>query len=152
MQMAKHTYSIWVKLAFFAAASGLAFLFGLISVTANPIFIGLAVGLVAGTFLLAIPKKTIFLVIALGLATPALLDMLGHGFHRVLWAVSMMALLLWIPSLLNLFSFNPQHKKNVPLFIWLAMHLLSAYRSCMAWVNYSADLNVIFKHLAYCWP
>lgn len=121
MQLATHTYSIWVKLAFFAAASGLAFLFGLISVTANPIFIGLAVGLVGGTFLLAIPKKTILLVIALGLATPALLDMVGHGFHRVLWAVSMMALLLWVPALLNLFSFNPQHKKHIPLFIWLLL-------------------------------
>ena len=121
MQLATHTYSIGVKLAFFAAASGLAFLFGLISVTANPIFIGLAVGLVGGTFLLAIPKKTIFLVIALGLATPALLDMVGHGFHRMLWAVSMMALLLWVPALLNLFSFNPQYKKHIPLFIWLLL-------------------------------
>lgn len=121
MQLATHTHSIGVKLAFFAAASGLAFLFGLISVTANPIFIGLAVGLVGGTFLLAIPKKTIFLVIALGLATPALLDMVGHGFHRMLWAVSMMALLLWVPALLNLFSFNPQYKKHIPLFIWLLL-------------------------------
>ncbi len=121
MPIAKHTQSIWLKLAFFSIASGLAFLFGLISVTANPIFIGLAVGLVGGTFLLAIPKKTIFLVIALGLATPALLDMIGFGFHRMLWAISMMALLLWVPGLLNLFSFNPEHKKNIPLFIWLAL-------------------------------
>ena len=121
MQIANHTHNIWVKLAFFVAASVLAFIFGLISVTANPIFIGLAVGLVGGTFLLAIPKKTIFLVIALGLATPALLDMIGHGSHRILWAVSMMSLLLWIPALLNLFSFNPQHKKHTPLFIWLLL-------------------------------
>ena len=121
MQIANHTHSIWVKLAFFVAASGLAFIFGLISVTANPIFIGLAVGLVGGTFLLAIPKKTIMLVIALGLATPALLDMIGRGSHRILWAVSMMALLLWIPALLNFFSFNPQHKKHIPLFIWLLL-------------------------------
>ncbi|MBX9676941.1 MAG: hypothetical protein K2V71_10105 [Methylotenera sp.] len=121
MQLATQKHSIWVKLAFFVAASGLAFLFGLISVTANPILIGLAVGLVGGTFLLAIPKKTILLVIALGLATPALLDMVGHGFHRVLWAVSMMALLLFVPGLLNLFSFNPEHKKHIPLFIWLAL-------------------------------
>ncbi len=121
MIIIKNSNSIWLKLAFFAAASGFALLFGLISVTANPVFIGLAVGLVGGTFLLAIPKKTILLVIALGLATPALLDMVGHGFHRVLWAVSMMALLLWVPALLNLFSFNPQHKKHIPLFIWLLL-------------------------------
>ena len=116
--------SAWLKLAFFIAASGLAFLFGLISVTANPILIGLAVGLVGGVFFLAIPKKTIWLVIALGLATPALLDMGGHGLHRVLWAVSMMALLLFVPGLLNLFSFNPNQKKHIPLFIWLALVFL----------------------------
>lgn len=121
MQTLKNGHGIWVKVAFFMVASGLAFLFGLISVTANPILIGLAAGLVGGTFLLAIPKKTIWLVIALGLATPALLDMVGHGFHRVLWAVSMMALLLFVPGLLNLFSFNPEQKKTIPQFIWLAL-------------------------------
>lgn len=121
MPTAKNGYNIWIKLAFFIATSILAFLFGIISITANPVFIGLAVGLVAGIFLLAIPKKTIFLVIALGLATPALLDMIGHGFNRVLWALSMMALLLWVPGLLNLFNFDPHQKKTIPLFIWLAL-------------------------------
>ena len=123
MQIANRN-STWLKLAFFIAASGLALLFGLISVTANPILIGLAVGLVGGMFFLAIPKKTIWLVIVLGLATPALLDMGGHGLHRVLWAVSMMALLLFVPGLLNLFSFNPNQKKHIPLFIWLALVFL----------------------------
>lgn len=121
---AKNAHSIWTKLGFFVAASAVAFLFGLISVTANPILIGLAIGLVGGTFLLAIPKKTIYLVIALGLATPALLDMVGHGAHRILWAISMMALLLFVPALLNLFSFNPNYKKHIPLFIWMALVFL----------------------------
>ncbi|HYN53301.1 MAG TPA: hypothetical protein VES38_01195 [Methylotenera sp.] len=99
----------------------MALLFGLIAATANPTFIGLAAGLVLGLFLLAAPKKTIGLVIALGLGTPALLDMAEHGFSKALWAISMMALLLWIPGLLNLFDLNSSHKKHIPFFIWIAI-------------------------------
>ena len=125
MSLAKTSQSVWFKLAFFITACFLACLFGLISITGNPILIGLAVGSLAGIFLLAMPKKTIWLVIVLGLATPALVDIAGHGLSRVLWAISMMALLLWIPSLLNLFDFNrsidPTQRKYIPLFIWLAI-------------------------------
>ena len=112
---------------FIAFATFLAFIFGMVSVTANPIFIGLAVGLVGGIILLTSPKKTIWLVIAFGLATPALLDMGGHGLSKILWAVSMMSLLLWLPGLMNLFDLNKsqpiesQHNKYVPFFIWLAI-------------------------------
>ena len=126
MNLIKYPQNIWFKLAFITLASFLAVVFGFISVTANPVFIGLAVGLVVGIFLLAIPKKTIWLVIGLGLATPALLDMAGHGFSKMLWAISMIALLLWIPGVLNLFNFQTKHKKYVPLFIWLAI-LFSIY-------------------------
>jgi hypothetical protein len=121
MNLAIYSQKIWFKLAFIAIASFLAILFGLIAVTTNPIFIGLAVGLVMGVFLLTIPKKTIWLVIALGLATPALFDMAGHGLSRMLWAISMLAILLWLPSLLNLFDLNSNNKKYIPLFIWVAI-------------------------------
>jgi hypothetical protein len=121
MTLAKVSQKIWFKLVFFGLASFMALLFGFIAVTANPIFIGLAVGMVLGIFLLAIPKKTIWLVIAFGLATPALLDMAGHGLSRMLWAVSMLALLLWIPGVLNLLSINPKHEKHIPVFLWLAV-------------------------------
>lgn len=113
--------SIWFKLALFAFSGFLAFVFGMISVTNNPIFIGLAVGMVLGIFLLAMPKKIIWLVIVMGLATPALLDMAGHGFSRMLWAISMLALLLWVPGVFYLIRLNPKQEKNVPFFIWVAI-------------------------------
>ena len=125
MSFIKTPQNIWLKFTFILLASFLALLFGLISVTANPIFIGLAAGLVAGIFLLAIPKKTIWLVIVFGLATPALLDIAGHGLSRMLWAISMLGLLLWIPSLFNLLEFNrapnQNKEKNIPLFVWVAL-------------------------------
>ena len=118
--LANKSQSIWFKLAFFAVASFLALVFGLISVTNNPVFIGLAVGMVLGIFLLSMPKKIIWLVIVLGLATPALLDMAGHGFSRMLWAISMLALLLWVPGLFYAIRLNPKQEKHVPVFIWVA--------------------------------
>lgn len=120
MMLTKKPQSIWFKLAFFAIASFLALVFGLISVTNSPILIGLAVGMVLGVFLLAMPKKIIWMVIFLGLATPALLDMAGHGFSRMLWAISMLALLLWVPGIFYAIRLNPNQEKHTPLFIWIA--------------------------------
>ncbi len=121
MQFSNASGNIWFKLALFLSASFLAVLFGMIAITNNPIFIGLAVGMILGLFLLASPKATIWLVIVLGLGTPALLDIAGHGLSRMLWAISMLGILLWVPGVINLFSLNPQHKKSTPLFIWMAI-------------------------------
>ncbi|WP_020167620.1 MULTISPECIES: hypothetical protein [Methylotenera] len=120
MMLTKTPQNIWFKLTFIAFSGFLALVFGLISVTNNPIFIGLAVGMVLGIFLLAMPKKIIWLVIFMGLATPALLDMAGHGFSRMLWAISMLALLLWVPGIFCLIRLNPIKEKHVPFFIWMA--------------------------------
>lgn len=123
MNLSKKSQTVWFKLGFFSLACLLACLFGLISITGNPILIGLAVGSLVGICLLAIPKKTITLIIVLGLITPALLDIASHGLSRMSWAISMMALLLWVPGLLNLIDFNQSknnyEKKHIPLIIWL---------------------------------
>lgn len=119
MQLSSASDQLWFKLALFFTASLLAILFGMIAITNNPILIGLAVGMILGLFLLASPKITIWLVLVLGLGTPALLDM--TGLTRMLWAIAMLAILLWVPGVMHLFSLNPQHKKTNPLFIWLAI-------------------------------
>lgn len=119
MQLSNASNPLWLKLVLFLMASFLAVMFGMIAITNNPILIGLAVGMILGLFLLATPKITIWLVILMGLGTPALLDM--TGLSRMLWAISMLAILLWVPGVMHLFSLNPQHKKSNPLFIWLAI-------------------------------
>ena len=121
MKIKLPTNSLWFKSLFVLLASFLALIFAFISITNNPILIGLAVGVVLGVFLLTNPKITIWLVLILGLATPALLDMIGHGMSRMLWAVSMLALLLWIPGIFNLISINPRQSKLVPAFVWAAV-------------------------------
>lgn len=119
MQLSNASNPLWLKLVLFLMASFLAVLFGMIAITNNPILIGLAVGMILGLFLLASPKIAIWIVLGLGLGAPALLDM--TGLSRMLWAVSMLSLLLWVPGVINLFSLNPQFKKPTPLFIWLAV-------------------------------
>ena len=126
----RFTQSFSFKVLFLIIATFLALLFSLVAVTANPVFVGLAAGSIFGMLLLADPKKTIWLVIALGLALPALLDMAGHGLSRASWAISMMAILLCIPGVLNLFNINNRDKKNVPLFIWFS--ILFVIYACVA--------------------
>lgn len=119
--MVNFSQKIWVKFGFVVFATLLAMVFGLIVIMGNPIFMGLAVGLVFGVFLLTMPKQTIWIVITLGLATPALLDMAGHGLSRMSWAVSMLALLLWVPSILALIHMNPRQKTPTPLLVWMVI-------------------------------
>ena len=113
--------SLLLKGLFILVTTFIAILFGLISFTGNLILVGLVAGLVGGVVLLIAPKKTIGLVIVLGLTTPALLDMAGHGASKALWAIAMIALLLWIPGLINLIYSKPHEKKVIPSFIWLAL-------------------------------
>lgn len=128
-------YSLWFKILFFLVASGLAFFFGLISITANPILIGLALGGVLGVFFLTQPKTSIWLVLLLGLAVPAVLDMLGHGLSRVSWGVSMLALLLWVPALFYLIRPQPSLSKPIPLFVWVMLFfvLYAVLNSLLQW-------------------
>lgn len=127
--------SLWFKLLFFITASGLAFFFGLISITANPILIGLALGAVLGLFFLMQPKTSIWLVLLLGLAIPAVLDMLGHGLSRVSWGVSMLALLLWVPALFHLIRPQPSLSKSIPVFVWIMLLLVlyAVFNSLLQW-------------------
>lgn len=126
----RHDGAVWAVSAFrwgiahfnfraLAAMLGIgicAVFFGLLATTASPILIGLGIGLVGGVFLLSSPKTTIWLVLGLGLSTGALLSLAGPGFDKISWAIAMMAMLLWLPALMNL-----MRQGNVPFFIWLAL-------------------------------
>lgn len=126
-----------INLANFAlvfGAGACAVIFGLLATTANPIMIGLAVGLVGGVFLLTMPKSIIWLVLSLGLSTGALLSLAGPGFDKISWAISMMASLLWLPSLMQLLR-----RQDIPLFIWLALIfvVLAIFSSVLEWHSVS---------------
>ncbi len=117
--MIKYLPMKWSQFALLIVASFVALIFGTIAVTANLVLFGLAVGVVLGVILLKEPKKTIWLVIGLGLISPAILDMLGTGYYKFLWAISIMAMLLVVPGIFNLVDANLRVKQDIPLFVWL---------------------------------
>ena len=121
IKIAKKVQFTWPQLSLFVLASIFALIFGIIAVTSNLILVGLAMGIVIGIFLLTDPKKTIWLVLGLGLISPAILDMLGTGYYKILWAISIMAMLLIVPGLLNTVDLNLKLKRDIPVFVWLAI-------------------------------
>ncbi|HAF01924.1 MAG TPA: hypothetical protein DCO68_08325 [Methylophilaceae bacterium] len=137
---------LWFKILFLLFATFLALVFGLISLTANPILIGLAVGLVVGVFLLGVPKKVIWMVLIIGLAAPTVFNLLGSGLSRMQWAVSLMGMLLLVPGIFNLINLNPNQKKSVPLFIWVALaFMLFAVFSTLLQLHSKSELIGGFK-------
>lgn len=105
-----------VLIAIFVAFS--AFVFGLMAVSANPIMIGLAVGLVGGSFLIAAPKFSVYLLLGVGLVMGALISFAGPVFGKLPWGLSLLGMLLFVPVFLAIVMKN--HGK-IPLFIWLAI-------------------------------
>lgn len=100
----------------------LSIFFGLLAVTAQPMMIGLGVGLVVGLFLLFKPALMIWLILLLGLSMGAFVSMLGPQFSKVTWAVSILGLMLLALSLFNLFF--SVRTRGQPAFIWIGLFFL----------------------------
>lgn len=111
---------LWMLFGLLAAA--LAMFFGLLAVTASPILVGMAAGLVVGIFLLMKPDVLILLILLLGLAMGAFVSMLGPQFSKITWAVSILGFVLLGLSLFNLAL--PGRSKAQPAFIWFALAFL----------------------------
>ena len=107
-----------ILVGFFIVLS--AFVFGLLAVSANPMMIGLGVGLVAGAFLLAVPKISVHILLSVGLVMGALVSFAGPMFGKLPWALSLLGMLLLLPATLSLVKGGGEQRK-VPAFIWIAM-------------------------------
>jgi hypothetical protein len=84
--------------------TGLACVYGLIAFSNNPVLISIALGAIVGLMLTLIPRTIISVLIILALATPAFLDLIGHGASKLLWGASVLGIVLWAPGLFYLFS------------------------------------------------
>jgi len=112
------SHGIPVRVLVFLAMVFVAIIFGLLAVTANPMFIGLGVGLVGGVILLAIPRMSIYLLLAIGLSMGAMISFAGPAFGKLPWAMSLLGILLLIPAFLHIVGRN---KHPTPLFVWLVI-------------------------------
>jgi hypothetical protein len=112
------TPSYKLYLAFILGVGICAVFFGLLAVTANPVMIGLGACMVLAPLLLIMPAITIWLMLVVGLVLGVLT---ASELSRVTWGVSLLSMLLFIPSLNN-FLWDKQ--KRAPNFMLIALLFL----------------------------
>ncbi len=102
----------------------LAIILGRVAVTANAIYIGLAVGLLLGSFLVVKPKVIIGVVLGMGLLVTGVLPLWVPSLTKLSWAVSLLGLLLLgIVFTIRVLQLE-RNKKLTPIFIYIALVFL----------------------------
>jgi hypothetical protein len=94
----------------------LAMLFGLLAVTANPVLIGMGAAMVIGPVLLVLPEVSIWIILVVGLLGGVLSA--NPHLSKLAWAVSLLSLLLLVPSTANLIW---TQRRRLPGFMTLAV-------------------------------
>jgi hypothetical protein len=89
---------------------------GLVASTAEPLLIGLMVGLLVAPILLANSRWAVSAMLLLGLTVGVVLSLLGPSFSRLSWGVSLLGFFLFLPVVLNI-----QNLKTAPPFIFLVI-------------------------------
>lgn len=99
----------------------LAVFFGLIAVTANIILVALAVGLLVGVPLLALPIWNIWVVLGAGLFVVGVLPLwLDFFASKAAWGISLLGFLLFLSAIYKLLT-TPGLTRATPAFIWAAL-------------------------------
>ncbi len=103
-------------LAFFVLF--LAILFGLIAVTANPLIIGIGIGVIGGAMLIALPSVAVEILFTVGLLMGVLISFVSSAFSKIPWALSLMGMLLLLPTFPSMVKIK---RESVPAYIWWAI-------------------------------
>ena len=111
----------------------LAVFFGLVSFTADPMLIGMAIGIFAGPALLLVPEFVVWVILVASLLMGILSS--SPQFGKATWAVSLLSMLLLVPSLLNVLW---NKKRHLPFFLWLALAFMGYAILLTAFQWYSA--------------
>lgn len=124
-----------ISLVLFAASVavvGISMFFGLLAVTANPVLIGVGAGLVLGPILLALPELTVWVILTIGLLMGVLSA--NPQFSKVTWIVSILSMLLLLPSLINLL-WNRQRRAPAYMLIALMFMGYAVVVSLLQWYS-----------------
>jgi hypothetical protein len=103
----------------------MAIVFGLVSVTANPILVSVSVSLVIGLVLLARPAWIVWVVLIMGLVVTGLLQLYSSDgvVSKTAWGVSLLGLILTIVAFFTVIT-TPAARKETPAFVWVAVSFL----------------------------
>ena len=129
---------------------------GLLSVTANPILVGMGAALLVGIFLLAMPTWNIWLILILGLLVVGVLPIWVEGAAvKMVWGVSMLGFVLMLRAWFQA-STTPGATSGTPAFVWLALifvfftllntlaHWPSAYEAFSGFKRYFQATGLLF--------
>ncbi len=107
------------------AGGVLAVLFGLVSVTASPILISVAVALFAGAVLIARPAWIVWSVLSLGLLVTGILPLFSEDgvVSKMSWGVSILAFILMMIAFFTAAT-SATTRRNTPVFVWVALCFL----------------------------
>lgn len=142
------------------AAIFLAIFFGLIAVTANPIFVAVSVGLIVGTLILAKPAWNLWLILAFGLFVAGLLPIwVDFLASKAIWGISILGFMLLGSALFWLIA-TPGVARNTPAFVWVALAFFAyvLISSFAQWHSTGEFLSGLKRHFqmwgllfALCW-
>lgn len=138
-----------------------AILFGLVSVTADPILVMFSASILIGAALMARPTWIMWLVLLLGMLVQGNLPLYISDSiaQKAAWGVSMLGFFLMLLAILRLIT-TPSTRQNTPIFIWVAFGFLifALLNSLMQWhtaVEYFGGFKRYFQMwgliFALCW-
>jgi hypothetical protein len=136
------------KIGLLFGVLAVAVFFGLVAVTASPIFVGLAAGLLIGAALLGKPIWNMWLILSLGLLVNGILPLFFDAVaSKAAWGISLLGFILLISVFFTLVT-KREVTKNTPAFIWvaLAFMLLIVTTSLAQWHGLGEFLGGIKRY------
>ena len=131
----------------------MAILFGLVSVTANPVLISVSISLVVGIVLLARPVWIVWVVLIMGLVVTGLLQLYSSDglVTKTSWGVSLLGLILTIVAFFTVTT-SPAIRKETPAFVWVAASFL-IYAVSVSFVQWYSlgEFSGGFKRYFHMW-
>jgi hypothetical protein len=95
--------------------------FGLLAITANPVFISIGVGLLLAPLFLAKPDWNIWIILVIGLLVAGVLPLWVDWFaSKVIWVISLLSFVLMFSALFRAAS-TSETIRSTPAFVWLAL-------------------------------
>lgn len=130
-----------------------AILFGLVSVTANPILVIFSAAILVGAGLMARPAWIVWLVLSLGLLVQGNLPLYIPDAiaAKAAWGVSMLGFFLMLLAILKAVT-APSARQHTPAFIWAALGFLAyaLFNSFIQW-NSAVEYFGGFKRYFQMW-
>ena len=122
----------------FLLVTVLAVFFGLVAITANPVFVSVAIGLLLTPLIVAKPDWNIWIILVSGLLVAGVLPIWLEGFSsKVVWVISLLSFVLMLSSLFRAASAF-ETIRGTPAFVWLALMFMifTLLNSLIQWSSF----------------